>query len=303
MSSEAKPQTSKIQRVLVVGGTHGNERTGVYVVKAIEQNPAIVSAYSFEVIPLLANPQAIAANTRYIDRDLNRCFDKKDVANPELLGVENQLAKEYTAKFGADGTESVDVIIDTHTSTANTGQTIIPISNSPENLRLAAYLADLDPTIRVHLGLHSQQDSPMLRSLATLGCTIEVGPIPQGILDAKIFQYTKKLLLATLDYCEQLRQGITPATSGSLTLYQAIDTIDYPRNGQGDLTAMIHADRQGQDYQPMNTGDPLFYDLQGQTIAYEGSQTVYPVFINEAAYYEKGIAMVITEKQTITISE
>ncbi len=303
MSPETKPQNTKIRRVLVVGGTHGNERTGVYVVKAIEQNPEIISAYSFEIITLLANPQAIVANTRYRDRDLNRCFDKNDVANPELKGIENQLAKEYTARFGAAGTTPVDVIIDTHTSTANTGQTIIPISNSPENLRLAAYLVGLDPTIKVHLGLYSQQDSPMLRSLATLGCTIEVGPVPQGVLNAKIFQQTQNLLLATLDYFEQLQQGITPAVSDSLTIHQAIGAIDYPRDAQGDLTAMIHADRQGQDYQPMHPGDPLFYDLQGQTIVYEGSQTVYPVFINEAAYYEKGIAMVITEKQTIAISE
>lgn len=34
---------------------------------------------------------------------------------------------------------------------------------------------------------------------------------------------------------------------------------------------------------------------------YEGESTVYPVFINEAAYYEKGIAFFRTEKITFSV--
>jgi succinylglutamate desuccinylase len=33
----------------------------------------------------------------------------------------------------------------------------------------------------------------------------------------------------------------------------------------------------------------------------EGSSTVWPIFINEAAYYEKGIAMCLTQRQQINI--
>jgi aspartoacylase len=49
----------------------------------------------------------------------------------------------------------------------------------------------------------------------------------------------------------------------------------------------------------MAPGDPLFMDLDGNTIAYRGDRTVYPTFINEAAYYEKGIAMVVADKQEV----
>jgi succinylglutamate desuccinylase len=117
---------------------------------------------------LLANPKAIEANRRYLNRDLNRCFDKHDLANLNLTGYENNLAKEIAARFGVNGTEPVDAIIDLHSTTANMGTTIIPISHSPVNLMLADYLNDLDPVVHVYLGLHSQQDSPMLRSLAPL---------------------------------------------------------------------------------------------------------------------------------------
>ena len=72
-----------IRRVAIVGGTHGNELTGVYLVKKFQQSPNLLKR-SFDVITFLANPKAIAANRRYIDRDLNRCFSKKDLFNPLL---------------------------------------------------------------------------------------------------------------------------------------------------------------------------------------------------------------------------
>ncbi|MBC1257804.1 succinylglutamate desuccinylase/aspartoacylase domain-containing protein, partial [Trichormus variabilis] len=83
------------------------------------------------------------------------------------------------------------------------------------------------------------------------------------------------------------------------SLYKFTGTIDYPRNGNGDIQAMIHPDIQFRDYAPLNPGDPLFLTLDGKAIAYEGTSIVYPIFINEAAYYEKGIAMLFTEKQLI----
>jgi aspartoacylase len=64
---------------------------------------------------------------------------------------------------------------------------------------------------------------------------------------------------------------------------------------------MIHPQLQCQDYQPLKPGDPIFLTFDGKAIAYEGNSTVYPVFINEAAYYEKGIAMSFTQKQEVII--
>lgn len=65
---------------------------------------------------------------------------------------------------------------------------------------------------------------------------------------------------------------------------------------------MIHCDRQGQDYQELRPDDPLFTTFDGEAIAYTGTSSVYPVFINEAAYYEKGIAMCLTQKETVDLA-
>ena len=64
---------------------------------------------------------------------------------------------------------------------------------------------------------------------------------------------------------------------------------------------MIHPQRQFQDYQPLNPGEPIFITFDGQEIFYEGTSTVYPIFINEAAYYEKGVAMCLTQKKTVNL--
>jgi succinylglutamate desuccinylase len=292
----------KIKRVAIVGGTHGNELTGVMLVKKFLRYTQLVQRQSFETVCLLANPGAIKLTRRYIDRDLNRCFDRHDLVNPALTGYENNLAKQLFARYGTSGTEPLDVIFDLHSTTANMGTTIIPISDSPANLQLAAYLSNLDPNIRIYLGLHSEQNSPMLRSMAPLGCTIDVGAISQGVVDANVFQHVERLVLAALDYVDNLNQGVSMTIPKTVNVYRAIEAIDYPRNGQNELTAMIHPDRQNQDYQPIVDGDSLFIDLQEKTIKYNGSQTIFPVFINEAAYYEKGIAMVFTEKQIIKTS-
>jgi aspartoacylase len=72
-------------------------------------------------------------------------------------------------------------------------------------------------------------------------------------------------------------------------------SIDYPRDEQGNITAMVHPALQGKDFCELSAGMPIFLGFDGREIFWEG-ETCYPVFINEAAYYEKGIAMSLAEK-------
>lgn len=292
-----------IRRVALVGGTHGNELTGIYLVKKFQQFPELLQRETLECITILANPRAIEANHRYIDRDLNRCFDTADLANPYLASYEDRRAREVAAQLGPKEEPQVDLIIDLHSTTANMGLTILPSSKHPFNLRLATYLSTLDPAVRVSCGLQCGQESPMVRSLSPLGCTIEVGAIAQGTIQADLFQQTEMLVQAILDYVDALNQGKPLAAPDHLTLYQAIVEIDYPRSATGEIQAAIHPQRQFQDYQPINPGDPLFLTFAGESIFYAGASTVFPIFINEAAYYEKHIAMVLTEKQQQFITD
>jgi aspartoacylase len=64
---------------------------------------------------------------------------------------------------------------------------------------------------------------------------------------------------------------------------------------------MIHPLLQFQDYQPLYPDAPMFLTFTRETICYQGESTVFPIFINEAAYHEKGIAMTLTEKQHLRV--
>ncbi len=292
---------NKIERVAIVGGTHGNEITGIYLIKKFERSPNLIQRPSFESLTLLANPKAYEIGKRYVDTDLNRCFLRRDLENPNLSSYEAQRAKEIYEKFGSGGSHQADLVVDLHSSTANMELTIILASKHPFNLELAAYLTSFHSKVKVLYSTTRNQNTPHLDSICKFGCTVEVGAVAQGVLDATLFQQTEELVQAILDYTEAYNQGTPPPVEDTLTIYHSIQTIDYPRNEFGEIQAMIHPQLQFRDYEALHPGDLIFLTFDGQALAYEGKSTVYPVFINEAAYYEKGVAMCLTEKQQIPI--
>jgi aspartoacylase len=292
----------QISRVAIVGGTHGNEFTGAYLIKKFDQFPDLIARPSFETVTLLANPKAFQAARRYIDKDLNRCFLQKDLQDSTNNTYEETQAKFIYEILGQKGDKQADFILDLHSTTANMGLTIILINNHPFNLKLAAYLSSLNPLVRVYLqSFQSAQENPYLFSIGELGFTIEMGPIAQGVLRATLFQKTEELVHVVLDYLERFNSGEIQGKNETLTLYNFLSNVEYPKNEDGTVKAMIHPQLQDRDYEALNPGDPMFLTFDGTTIAFDGESTVYPIFINEAAYYEKGIAMYLTQKQQINV--
>ncbi|MDJ0801132.1 MAG: aspartoacylase [Calothrix sp. MO_167.B12] len=286
-----------IKRTLIVGGTHGNELTGIYLVNKFECEPQLIQRESFETCTLLANKKAYEIGKRYVDTDLNRCFQPSCLHNPKLSSYEAQRAKVIYLDFGTGGRLQADLVVDLHSTTSNMGLTIILASKHPFNLQLAAYLSDVNPNVKVLYCAPKTPENPYLDSICEFGCTIEVGAIAQGILDAHLFQQTEELVHAILDYVQAYNQGAPPQLKDTLTVYQSIGTIDYPRNETGEIQAMIHPRLQFRDYEALHPGEPMFLTFDGEEIVYEGEGIVYPIFINEAAYYEKGVAMSITRPE------
>jgi aspartoacylase len=291
---------NKINRVAIVGGTHGNEFTGVYLIKKFEEHSNLIKRPSFETLTLLGNPQAFKESRRYIHKDLNRSFLSQDLQNSKLTGYEEMQAKVIEKMLGPKSKSQVDVIVDLHSTTANMGLSILLGELHPFTLQLAAYLSSINPEVKVCY-TPLEQESNLLRSLCDLGFAIEVGPVAQAVLNAELFQKTEELVYAVLDYVERSNQGRIENIDSTLTIYRYMGTMDFPRNEHGEIKAMIHPQLQFQDYQPLHPGEPIFITFDGKAIAYEGTSTVYPIFINEAAYYEKGIAMCLTEKQQIEL--
>ncbi|MGB7441567.1 MAG: aspartoacylase [Coleofasciculaceae cyanobacterium] len=286
----------QIKRVAIVGGTHGNELIGVYLVKKFQQFPNKIKRTSFETQTLLANPKAFELGRRYIETDLNRCFNLQDLKNSMLVQYEQLLAKAIYYQLEEF---QVDFLIDLHTTTANMGLTILLSNEHPFNLRLAAYLSSINPSIKV-LRTELVPEKNRLRSICPLGITLEVGPVAQGVLDAVLFQKTERVILTILDYLEQWNQNKLPQIPSNLTIHSSMESVDFPRNEYGEIVGMIHPNLQGKDYLPLNPGDQMFIKFDESIVLYQGEKTVYPVFINESAYGEKGIAMYLTSQQQVT---
>lgn len=74
----------RLSRVAVCGGTHGNELSGVYLVRELlkgrkevmekEEEEEEAEEQPPSVLTVLANPRAVLQCRRYVDTDLNRCF-------------------------------------------------------------------------------------------------------------------------------------------------------------------------------------------------------------------------------------
>jgi aspartoacylase len=298
----------KVNQVVVIGGMHGNELIGVYLIRLFEQFPHLIQRQSFETLTLLGNPQAINLCKRYVDKDLNRCFRSEDIQNPTLSSYEDKQARQIYQTLELDkrsrsissGESQIRMFVDLHSTTANMGITLILVKLHPLLLKLAAYLSSINNKVKV-IYMPSYGDNGFLISQCELGLALEVGAIPQGVLNADLFQQTQEIFYRILDYMEAFNQGSLKLNKSELTFYEYVEAIYYPKNEHGEIKAMVHPQLQFKDYEPLNPGDPILLNFEGTTIVYKGNSTIYPIFINEAAYYEKGIAMCVTKKQEIII--
>ena len=265
-----------INNIVICGGTHGNELTGVYLAKKHNW--------------LLANPEAAAACRRYITRDLNRCFALSELESSENNIGELARAREINALLGKKGTETApDLILDIHNTTANMGVTLILNSKDQALLNISAIIAKEFKDVHIYLQPENRNESPYLGTIARKDICIEAGPQPHGTLNAELFLKVESIVFRILE----LSKGNLPKAN-NVEVFTETRSIDYPRDKQGNITAMIHPALQGKDFCELKAGMPVFMSFDGKEILWEG-ETCYPAFINEASYYENGIAMSLTE--------
>jgi succinylglutamate desuccinylase len=309
--------TTPLHRVAVVGGTHGNEFTGIYILEKMRLRAAELAAEhpSLAIETVFANPAAHAANRRFIDDDLNRQFVAESLAAElpaDAACFEARRAREIDALIGPKGSEAAaSVCIDMHTTTANMGCTIIVSASSSLAIRAAAYVhahweaecaADdvarsesdrIHHPLRVLVEQGTQDAAGHLASVATDGVEIEVGPTPQGVVRADVVASTERALRLLLRFLELQFSGVSVPLPESVPAYEVlakVPFVDGALEGCDDSLlpgAVVAPSLQDADFSPLHEGEPLFEALNGTVVTYDGSlgDPVYPVFINEAAYY------------------
>uniref|UniRef100_A0A8D3BJ97 Aspartoacylase n=1 Tax=Scophthalmus maximus TaxID=52904 RepID=A0A8D3BJ97_SCOMX len=299
-SYSSSARFDEARRVAIFGGTHGNEMSGVTLVNLWVKNGSEIQRKMVDTKPFITNPRAVEKCTRYVDTDLNRAFTPENLSalGEGDLPYEVQRAQEINRIFGPKGSpEAYDVIFDLHNTTSNMGCTLILESSKDYfNLQMMNY-------IKV-TALRSYFCCVNIVLCDWFIAGLEVGPQPQGVLRSNIFEAMRVILKHALDFIELFNEGRTGVEFPTCTVevFRVLERIDYPRDANGNIIAMVHPNLQDGDWEPLNPGDPMFLTFDGKTLHYQGSGTIYPTFINEAAYYEKQQAFVTTRRETLVAS-
>lgn len=290
-----------LSSVAICGGTHGNEMTGVYLVREM-QKQKVDKVGSISISTVLSNPRAVDACRRYTEIDLNRCFTDALLSSPitDSTPYEVRRAQELNAQLGPKGSEkAVDMLIDLHNTTANMGLCLIFYSIDYLTLHIFKHIQRKMPSVPVRA---MQLDIPIsdaysLDSVGKHSFSIEVGPQPNGVLRADVFNIVKEAVDHSIGWLQEFNSGGT-FEADEVEAFTVVKSVDYPRDPlTGEMTAAIHPQLQDNDFKLLKPGDPIFLSFTGETVKYEGEE-LYPLFVNECAYYEKKIAFHLAQKLT-----
>jgi aspartoacylase len=138
------------------------------------------------------------------------------------------------------------------------------------------------------------------------GLVIEVGPVPQGVIQAPICRHTQLALEAALavSWLRRARDGLRlPRQSGDPSPSGQPRPAPQCRWHPPGLPPSRSASTAtgGRSLPAIH----LFLDRAGHTLCYDPpaalAAEVVPVFVNEAAYGEKGIALSLTRREELDL--
>lgn len=298
-----------VKRVVIVGGTHGNEATGVAVARALAKSVPVTKSFSVEVV--LANTAAIANNTRYVEEDMNRCFSRSKLSGDPTT-VDGARSREINALLGPKASPAAaDLVIDIHNTTSASGVALLMARDDALSHAIGAHLvggAGEDRAVpRRVCEWAAGNDHATLPSIGKSGFTLEVGPVSWGVVDGALFAATLECVLAALAFVERRNAALDGAEVAApsfetLDVYRREKSVPYPRDGDGAIAAFVHPDRQFADFAPHDHGAPLFRDAAGNDVgAFDESEGDTIFFVNEAAYYEKDVALCYASKHAVSV--
>ena len=194
----------KLNRVLLVAGTHGNELSGIYLQKLIKDRLYVADRSTFNTQCVLGNPEAVKQNVRYVETDLNREFALANQSSPATQ-QETEIAQQFTQVHAHQENQ---LIIDLHNTTSNMGATLILVSNDVFYRKMGAYVKQRMPEANILFeDRKAWDDQPYLCTTGQHGVMIEVGAQAHGSLKYDTLELMKKMLTMVLDYLEQHNLG------------------------------------------------------------------------------------------------
>ncbi len=260
--------------VLFFAGIHGNEVGGVGALREVFAHlEAYKPSFRGSVIGILGNPPALAAGVRYVQKDLNRIFDRQHLQKiadlaPELLINEDRQALELVELLERvlnTGVPTRRIFVDLHETSAPGGGFSV-IRDSEGSRELAA---------RLHMPLVFGIDSTLHTTLMSYlgakglaGVSFEGGQIGSGEA-MEVHRAAIWTLLAGMgclhpkdipDYRFQINRMIDAADG----LPKAAQTIYRHATTEGDGFSMLAGFR---NFQPIEKHQLLGSDNRGPILS------------------------------------
>ena len=285
-----------VESIMVLGGTHGNELTGVRLIEQWATLAPTLKRPSLKLSNRMANQRAVDQRVRFVDQDLNRQFVEGDDSEQPQSAHEQALASTLRNEFGPDSDAQPDLIIDVHNTTSQMGATLILVDDDRFNQQMARYVSQAMPKCNVLLENEKPYSQhPYLCTMGKRGVMIEMGAQPQGVCRADIFADCMDLLNHILDFCEAYNNrsvGDLPTCE----VYQFGELVYFPLDENDNVCALVAPTLQDGDFTAIAPGDTIFEGFDGSKIVWEGESVTYPHFINEAAYQQSHVAFSTANK-------
>ena len=134
--------------IALVGGTHGNETSGIQLIRNWQQFGLPSRFDALNVSLTIANEAALKANVRFVEEDLNRQFTFERLAsnNPAKEAI---LAKSLNEKLGPKGNSNTDFVIEIHNTTSEMGATLIILEADEFHTQLARFVKQRIPEANI----------------------------------------------------------------------------------------------------------------------------------------------------------
>jgi len=197
--------------------------------------------------------------------------------------------------YGEAGENPCQIALDFHTTTASMGSCLVVYGRRDADLALASLIQN-KLGLPIYLHESDKKQTGFLVESWPCGLVIEIGPIGQGLLNSRIISQTKLILETLMEQIHQV-ENLNLYFPEKLIIHRHIKSIDFPRDEEGNIDGCVHSLRQSKDWQQLKKNDELFCKLNGEIIRFEEDEPYIPVFINEAAYAEKNIAMSFTKRE------
>ena len=282
-------------QVLLVAGTHGNEINGIWLFDEWKKSSFLINTHGIKTFKVIGNPEAKKAGKRYIHHDLNRSFKEESFLSINSSTLEERRASQLVNLYGEAGENPCQIALDFHTTTASMGSCLVIYGRRGADLALSS-LIQHKLGLPIYLHESDQKQTGFLVESWPCGLVIEIGPVGQGLLNSRIISQTKLILESLMEQIHQIK-NLNFFFPDKLIIHRHIKSIDFPRDEEGNIDGYVHSFRQSKDWQELKKNDELFFKLNGEIIRYDEDEPYIPVFINEAAYAEKNIAMSFTKKE------